>query len=179
MNKIPDNIDLWPTSHPMTFEVNACLKPIIHAETVMRIEDLQERMQERGAFMLRVEEHENPSLWKLLFLLDTRFYCDVVIYSGDTIPEPVLQLFGIERNRRESETKISDTISDKDNRNRILEARSESLLRDGEKTDEQSEDEAEEARLEEEERNARDANFQLKGVRGLVYDYSLYVVKPA
>jgi hypothetical protein len=178
MNKIPDDMDLWATSHPMAFEISACLKPMINAKTLLKVEDLQERMQERGAYMLRVEMHDqDKNLWKLVFYLDSRFYCELDVVSPGGIPDIVMEIFQKEKARKDAEVAFTDPLIDRESRTKIIEARTDSLLREGEKTDEQSEDEAEEERLAQEEREAKDANFHLRGVRGRIVNYRLYVAQ--
>lgn len=174
MNKVPEKQDLWRTSHPMSFEVQACVNPIIIAKKTISIEELRERMQSRGAYMMRVEEHQDERIWKILFLLDVQFYCELEIASPGGIPEPVREIFALERERVASETTFSDPLVTRDSRVKIIEKRTETLLRDGEKTDSQSEDEAEEERLAKEEREAKDATFQLKGVDGYILSFRFY-----
>jgi hypothetical protein len=174
-NKIPKDISDWITGHPMAFEMEACLRPIILANAVISAEYLQEQMHNCGAVMLRVEENSNPRLWDLVFHLELRFYCNVTMDSNGLIPDVVQEIFLKERQKILDLSKNKEDLLNPTKRAQLIQQQEEMDMVRGILTEEEEDEEAEEERLEKDSRDARDAAFRLNNVRARIQSFRLYV----
>lgn len=174
--KVSKEVNDWPIGHPMAFEMTACLQPMMLANALVSTENLQDQMQTRGAFMLRVQENPNPSLWDIVFYLDTKFYCNVTMECIEGIPEVVLELFAKERERMAESLKPVDDFMDPQRRVRFVQQQEEIQMVRGVLTEEEEEEDLEEERLGKEEREAKDAAFRLGGVKARIRSFRLYLL---
>lgn len=174
-NTIPKNPEEWESSHPMAFEIKACVEPIIISEMVIQCEWLKCQMEKCGGSLMRVAGADDPSLWTLVFVLDSRFYANVIMCGRSTgVPAPVATMIErekVEVARRAAEWRSIDTST----RERVLETAAERKANAGRGGNGNTEEEDEDDLLDKEEEDALRKNFEFGASEGVVLAYKVYL----
>lgn len=179
VNAVPKETKDWTKKHPMVREVMACVQPIILSRKPVLISWLQQEMQKRGAFMIKVRETPNspdPSLWDLVFLLDLRFYAFLTLQSSNGRPQIVHEKIQEEKEKIEKMLEPNMGIRDRKEQDVLVKETQERRVLGYTSNEAEEEAEEEEERMEKEEEEAKDAKFKLAGVTARVISYNLQVV---
>lgn len=182
-NKIPDKTELWPTYHPMSYEMAAFVCPIINANLPVSTDYLQDELQKKGAFLVRPEAIDDPKrnnlrFWKLIFFLDSKLYMDVIMDSPHGIPESVQLQIEIEEKKKRDAANKAKNLNSKDERARVVQEYEEQMiLNNGKEPESDSEDDDE--KIAKEEAEAKEAKFRISGFEAFVDSYRIYVTEEA